>query len=382
MILRRVDSAWCDPLELRAGSRLGVSGLVTAVRQGTVSVVNNLGSGLLENPALLPFLPALSRHLLGEPLRMPSVETWWLRRRRLAQPRARPPRLAGDPADQPRCRPQRARLGSALSAAQRGTVVAQIRQAPHRFVGQEVLRLSSAPTSEHDRLVRRNVMLRSFAVRHGGSYTAMPGGLDRTNGPAIEGDVLVTPTGGGVAKEVWVLSSDPVAAVPVAQPGRRGDSGAERPETAAARAAVGRVLVDGAGAAGAQRPVLDGALLRARRGPAPAGAGHPLAGSRERPRAGPRQVQRIDSGLRSLPHATATARPLRVLADVRENLRGADLALLVGVQDGRRVALAEFLAGLQAQLAALSDAIQEQYLRLPQAPQPLWRTSNGQGGLS
>ena len=77
VILRRVDSVWSDPLELRAGSRLGVTGLLECVRQGTVSVVNSIGSGILENPALLPFLPELCERLLGEPLRLPSVDTWW-----------------------------------------------------------------------------------------------------------------------------------------------------------------------------------------------------------------------------------------------------------------------------------------------------------------
>ena len=77
VILRRVDSIWIDPLELRPGSRLGVAGLLECVRQGTVSVVNTIGSGILENPALLPYLPELCERLLGEPLRLPSVETWW-----------------------------------------------------------------------------------------------------------------------------------------------------------------------------------------------------------------------------------------------------------------------------------------------------------------
>src|SRR3712207_5789995 len=75
VVLRRVDSVWTDPLELRAGSRLGTPGLVECVRRGAVSVVNSLGSGILENPALLPFLPQLSERLLGQPLRLPSVQT-------------------------------------------------------------------------------------------------------------------------------------------------------------------------------------------------------------------------------------------------------------------------------------------------------------------
>ena len=217
VILRRVDSTWSDALELRAGSRLGVTGLVTAVRQGNVSVVNNLGSGVLENPALLPFLPELCQRLLGEPLRLPSVDTWW----------------CGDEAslshvlsslDSLVIRPisrnaGRSVLGSALTSRQREDLVARLKAAPHRYVGQEVLRLSSAPTSERDRLVRRTVVLRSFAVQHGTSYTAMPGGLAGVSeGVRDSEDVLVTSPDGGVAKDVWVISADPLPVTAVRQP--------------------------------------------------------------------------------------------------------------------------------------------------------------------
>ena len=141
VILRRVDSAWSDPLELRAGSRLGVTGLLECVRQGTVSVVNNIGSGILENPALLPLLPQLCERLLGEPLRLPSVDTWW----------------CGDSAsldhvlanvDSLVIRPisrghGRSVIGSALTVEQREQLTAKIKAFPHRYVGQEVLELSS-----------------------------------------------------------------------------------------------------------------------------------------------------------------------------------------------------------------------------------------------
>jgi len=76
-ILRRLEDDNCDPLELRADSPLGVAGLVDAVRRGNVLVANSLGSGLLESGMLLGFLPRLAERLLGEPLQMPSVATWW-----------------------------------------------------------------------------------------------------------------------------------------------------------------------------------------------------------------------------------------------------------------------------------------------------------------
>ena len=77
VILRRVDDSFCDPLELRSDSLLGVPGLVDAVVAGNVKVANALGSGVIETAAIMPFLPGLARHLLGEELKLPSVATWW-----------------------------------------------------------------------------------------------------------------------------------------------------------------------------------------------------------------------------------------------------------------------------------------------------------------
>ncbi len=217
VILRRVDSTWMDALELRPGSRLGVTGLLECVRQGTVSVVNDIGSGILENPALLPYLPELCDRLLGQRLRLPSVETWW----------------CGDPAslghvlahlDSIVIRPisrghGRSVLGSALTTAQREDLVARIKASPHRFTGQEVLHLSAAPTTESDRVVRRSLVLRSFAVRSGGSYAAMLGGLARvTDDESGRRGPLVTDPDGGLAKDVWVVGREPLVAARIEAP--------------------------------------------------------------------------------------------------------------------------------------------------------------------
>jgi uncharacterized circularly permuted ATP-grasp superfamily protein/uncharacterized alpha-E superfamily protein len=209
VILRRVDSYWCDPLELRPGSRLGVAGLAECVRQGTVSVINPLGSGLLENPALMPLLPELCQRLLGEDLKLSSVDTWWCGDdvardhviTHLDELVVRPVSRGGG----------RSVRGSALTAAQKQRLVDRIRATPHRFVGQEVLALSAAPTSEHDRLVRRSVVLRSFTVRSGDSYATMFGGLGRVTGDGDESrGVLVTAPDGGLSKDVWVVSPTPI----------------------------------------------------------------------------------------------------------------------------------------------------------------------------
>ena len=250
VILRRVDSTWMDALELRGGSRLGVTGLLGCVRQGTVSVVNTIGSGVLENPALLPFLPELCERLLGEPLRLPSVDTWWC-----GEAEGRAYVLAH--LDQLVVRATnrghgRSVLAGALARAERERLVARIEAEPHRFVGQEVLPLSSAPTapdgpagSPAPGLVRRSVVLRSFAVRSGSSYTVMLGGLARTSDEGAGGrGPLVTAADGGVAKDVWVVSSEAAPASRVAATRTRAEEGSAVLPGAASAAMVPRVLSD------------------------------------------------------------------------------------------------------------------------------------------
>src|SRR5262249_15709144 len=77
LIVRRQDDTYCDPLELRPDSILGVPGLVQAVRSGNVTVANALGSGLVESAAPASCLPLLSGHMLGEELKLLAVATWW-----------------------------------------------------------------------------------------------------------------------------------------------------------------------------------------------------------------------------------------------------------------------------------------------------------------
>src|ERR1700739_4637545 len=72
VILRRVDDIYCDPLELKADSQLGIPGLLQCVRSGNVSLANPLGCSVLENPGLMPFLQPISRYFLNEDLILPT----------------------------------------------------------------------------------------------------------------------------------------------------------------------------------------------------------------------------------------------------------------------------------------------------------------------
>ena len=116
VVLRRVDADYADPLDLRADSRLGVVGLVEVLRRGAVTVVNTLGSGILESPGLLRFLPELAERLLGETPLLETAPMYWggidAERSHLLEQ----PGVAVDQAGRPAARPI---VGPALSSAQR-----------------------------------------------------------------------------------------------------------------------------------------------------------------------------------------------------------------------------------------------------------------------
>jgi uncharacterized circularly permuted ATP-grasp superfamily protein/uncharacterized alpha-E superfamily protein len=206
VILRRVDDWWSDPLELRPDSELGVAGLIEATRRGTVSVVNPLGSGVLENPALHAFLPAIAEHLLGHELDLPTVPTWWCGRPdHHAHVVANLERLVIKPVHRgPGVHPV---FGGELSRAEVIEWRDRINAEPHRWVGQEPLTGSTVPALVDGRLEPERSVLRAFLVARDDAYVVMPGGLTRISPPGSGG--AVTNQTGGSSKDTWVLASEP-----------------------------------------------------------------------------------------------------------------------------------------------------------------------------
>ena len=144
-ILRRLDDDYCDPLELRADSALGVPGLLGAVRAGRLTVANALGSGVLESAAWLGFLPGAAGLLLGETLRLPSVATWWCGERpALDYAIAHLDRLVVKPTfPNQKFEP---RFGRNLDEDERALLIARLRSRPYAYVAQERIALSQAPS--------------------------------------------------------------------------------------------------------------------------------------------------------------------------------------------------------------------------------------------
>ncbi len=202
VLLRRVDDVFCDPLSLRSDSSLGVAGLVHAVRAGNVAVANALGSGLVESPALLAFLPGLCRALLDEELALPSVATWWCgHEQALDYVEAHLDALVLKPAfPGPNMEPV---FGAKLAAKARAELLARVRARPHAFVAQEQVALSTAPVWDGERVQARNLVLRGYAVATvQGGWSAMPGGLTRVS--SQRDSLVVSMQRGGGSKDTWV----------------------------------------------------------------------------------------------------------------------------------------------------------------------------------
>ncbi len=204
VILRCVRSDYCDPLELRDDSLLGVAGLLQAARAGKVVVANAIGTGVTETPALLPFLPGLCRRLLGEELLLPPVATWWCGQdEALKSVTSKLDRLVIKHAF-----PSRDTDAFLPGKHDPAKLRAMLEANPHLFVGQEYVQLSTAPTWQNQQLQPRHLMLRLYAASTGnGQYAVMPGALARA-GNSADSIIMSAETGGG-SKDTWVLGETP-----------------------------------------------------------------------------------------------------------------------------------------------------------------------------
>ena len=207
VILRRVDDDFCDPLELRNDSMLGVPGLIEAARAGNVTISNALGGGLLQSPAFMSFLPGLCKHLLGEKLKLPSIATWWC-----GQESAR--QYVLEHLDDLyiksafRTRTRAMKPGQRMTATEREELRRHIQFDPDLFVAQEHVELSTAPSWNGSAITPQPVALRTYLVASGGSYSVMPGGLTRV-APDADGR-FISMQRGGSSKDTWIISDTPV----------------------------------------------------------------------------------------------------------------------------------------------------------------------------
>lgn len=208
VILRRVDDAFCDQAELRADSVLGVPGLLEVVRAGNVVLANPLGSGLLESPVFLKYMPAISQFLTGQQLILPSVETWWAGDEQdltyilnnlkdlIIKPVARRPGNISV-------------YGHTLNDKQQQETIEKIKKAPHLYVAQSYISGSMSPILDNGKLQACPTIFRGFTMSEEKGYTVMPGGLSRVS--QCDNDTIVSCLSKSKSKDTWIISKEPLS---------------------------------------------------------------------------------------------------------------------------------------------------------------------------
>lgn len=213
VLWRRLDASYADPLELDQNSHIGTPGMVQALRSGSLTLVNALGSGILETRALLAFAPTICRRLLGEDPILPSIATWWCGQQSEREHVAKNiERMVIGPAysrlpffdDN-----SQSVLGSSLRETAKDTVGDWLASEGGKLVGQEVVTLSTTPAWVDGKLTPRPMSLRVFAARTENGWEIMPGGFARIG----TGDdvAAIAMQSGGAAADVWIVSDKPVS---------------------------------------------------------------------------------------------------------------------------------------------------------------------------
>jgi len=203
VIYRRIDDEFLDPVHFRRDSMLGVTGLVSAVRAGRVTLANAIGNGVADDKLVYSYIPDLTRYYLDEDPVLPNVDTY-----RLNEPAALQEVLGR--LDEMVVKPVDGSGGKGLVIGPEATgeeldsLRAKLLHDPRGWIAQPVVQLSTVPTLIDGGLRPRHVDLRPFAVNDGEEVTVLPGGLTRVALP--EGQLVVNSSQGGGSKDTWVLA--------------------------------------------------------------------------------------------------------------------------------------------------------------------------------
>ncbi len=212
VVLRRVDSDYADPLELNARSHLGVPGLIDVLRGDRVVVANALGSGVVESPVMMSFMPSLCRHVLGEELKLPNIATWWCGQapqRKTVLARMDELALAGAYGNSvPGGLRHQTVIGASMTDEHKQELRAAIEARGIDWVGQEIVKLSTTPVWLDGQLAPRPFTLRVYAARTPQGWVVMPGGFCRVSRRL---DARAVTMGAETeSADVWVLGEGPV----------------------------------------------------------------------------------------------------------------------------------------------------------------------------
>lgn len=210
VIVSRGVERWLDPLELGGSEPHGVPGLLRVIREGKVKVANRPGSGLIESPIFMAFLPQLCRQLLGEEMLLSSIPTWWCGDgEHFDYVKEHLKELVIKPAFQASGNDEI--IGMRLGAAGKQELLERIASAPHQYVAQELIARSAVPVYHDGRVKTGHMAVRTFAVATENDYSVMPGGLVRV--AATADPMVLSISAGEGSKDLWVLAKEEVQPV-------------------------------------------------------------------------------------------------------------------------------------------------------------------------
>lgn len=204
-LLRRVDDRYCDPLELKNESQLGVAGLVESMREDNLNMMNPIGSAILENEGLIPFMEKISQYFLKEKLILPQIATWWC-----GQQKELDFVLENledfiikkiDKSDE-----TQVYFAKSMSIEERVKLRSLLQKNPNQYVAQEEVDFSTAPYYSDRHIEPKNAVIRTYSLKKDDDYVVMNGGLVRVSN--VKDTLMVTSKDGGTSKDLWILGKD------------------------------------------------------------------------------------------------------------------------------------------------------------------------------
>ncbi|MDD3007273.1 MAG: circularly permuted type 2 ATP-grasp protein [Arcobacter sp.] len=204
-LIRRVDAQYCDPLELKNNSHLGVAGLVNVMREDNLSMINPIGVGILENIGLNPFMKNIAKFLLDEELLLPQIATWWCgQKKELDFVLENLKNLIVKKID--RTDNIEVYFANKFNEEQLLELSEKIKKNPHYYVGQEIIDFSTTPSYSKGKIEPRNTVIRAFSYLDEDDYQVLQGGLIRVS-PSKD-SLVVSNQKGGASKDLWILGKD------------------------------------------------------------------------------------------------------------------------------------------------------------------------------
>jgi uncharacterized circularly permuted ATP-grasp superfamily protein len=205
VIYRRVDDDFLDPVCFRPTSMLGVPGLMNAYRNGNVALVNAVGTGVADDKAIYPFVPAMIKFYLGQDAILPNVPTYICARdadrkyvlEHLHELVVKSTNESGG---------YGMLMGHQADQEERNEFAAKIKADPRDYIAQPIVELSQCPSlCDGDKFEGRRVDLRPY-ILYGEKVIVMPGGLTRV--ALRKGSLVVNSSQGGGSKDTWVLEDE------------------------------------------------------------------------------------------------------------------------------------------------------------------------------